>query len=184
MDKTTKDTGTGVPATTQEAAPALPEIIRYTADAQERIARQRLMWAEFPVDPDARPLSTGEMAVARRLPAAALEKTVVMAEALPDIGVLFPDLPLVRDAIAFELAYAGVRDEARAFARRVDMAILWKKHKAGKAVHGFYRMSKTLTTVDAGDPFKPHVADMRRLLTSRRKPTPAPEGETTPTKQQ
>lgn len=38
-----------------------------------------------------------------------------------------------REAIAFELAYIGVRDEARALARRIDLAILRRKLTAVKS---------------------------------------------------
>ena len=176
MNKPIKDTETGE-ALVKEPVPVVAETIRYTADAQERIARQRVLSAEFPDEPDMRPLSTGEMSVARRTPAAALEKALVMAEAMPNIGELFPDMPLVRDAIAFELAYGGVRDEARVMARRVDHAILRRKLKAVKLARGLYRVGKGYVTLDAGDSFKPHVTDMKNTLTRPRWRKSAPPAD-------
>lgn len=177
--ETTKpDTGaTEVGAVTVE--PAVPQPNIFTTDAQARMAALREMSADFPDESDARPLTPSEMALARRTPLAALEKALVLAEAAPHLGALLPELADVREAIAFELAYGGVRDEARAFARNTDQAILRKKLKAARAIRCLSGMSQRYATMDAAEPFKLHIADLKRAITRpRRKPVttvPKPE---------
>jgi hypothetical protein len=88
-------------------------------------------------------------------------------------GGVVADAVELREAIAFEIAYGGVRDEARALARRVDLAIMRRKLKAAKAACGLYRVAKGFVSVDAG-PVRPHVAEMRQALAgSRRRKKPA-----------
>ena len=168
------ETGNGVTPT--------PEPIPngFTPDAQARMARLRAMAAEFPDEADPRPLTPAEVRLARQTTPAALEKTAVFAEAAPGVGASVTTSAELRDAIAFELAYGGVRDEARALARHIDLAILRRKLKAVKSARGLYRMAKGYVTLDVGEPVRPHVADMKRTFTrSRRKkatatPEPAP----------
>jgi hypothetical protein len=52
-----------------------------------------------------------------------------------------------------------------------------------KAARGLYRVAKSFTSVDAGDAVRPHVAEMKRSLRSRRprKPAAAPAPSETPT---
>lgn len=177
-DKTTKpDTGAAeAGAVTVEPVGPQPNI--FTTDAQARMGALRAMSADFPDEADARPLTPGEMAVARRTPLAALEKALVLAEAAPPLGAIFPELTDVRHAIAFELAYAGVRDEARAFARHADQAILRKKYKAVVAIRCLSGVSQRYGSMDAAEPLRLHIADLKRALSPRRKPAataPKPE---------
>ena len=142
---------------------------KFTPDALERMKRLRTMAAEFPDDTDPKPLTPAEIRLARITPAAMLENAAVFIEAAPAVGGGVADVAELREAMAFELAYAGVRDEARALARRIDMAILRRKLKAAKAARGVYRVAKGFVTVDAGDPVRPHVAEMKRSLQGRRR---------------
>jgi hypothetical protein len=161
----------------QKTADAAVELVanRFTPDAQERTQRLRAMAAEFPDESDPRPLTPGEMSISRQTRPAALEKAAVFAEATPGVSGTIADVADLRDAIAFELAYSGVRDEARSFARRVDMAILRRKLKAVKTARGLYRIAKGFVTMDAGDSVRTHVADLKRTLVVRhRKKTAAP----------
>jgi hypothetical protein len=150
---------------------------KFTPDAQERMAHLRTMAAEFPDDSDPKPLTPAEIRLARGTSAAMLENAAIFIEAAPAVGGAVADVAELRDAIEFELAYGGVRNEARAFARNVDLAILRRKLKAAKAARGVYRVAKGFVTVDAGVTVQPHVAEMKRSLKSRRrrKNEPAPD---------
>ena len=148
---------------------------KFTPDARERMAHLRSIAAEFPDEVDPKPLTPAEMRLARGTSAATLENAAIFVEASPRVGGAVADSEELRDAIAFELAYGGVRDEARAFARRVDLAILRRKLKAAKAARGVYRVAKGFVTVDAGDTVRPHVAEMKRSLKPRRRRNAAPE---------
>lgn len=157
----------------------VPAANRFTPDAQQRIARLR---AEFSDDPAAKPLTDLEIRMARQTPLLALEKAAVFAEAVPGGGAPVADAVELRDAIAFELAYGGVRDEARALARRIDRAILRRKVKAVKAARGLYRMGQGFVAQDIGDPMRPHVTEMKRSLQRprRRKSATSPEPQPKP----
>lgn len=148
---------------------------RYTPDAQERVIRLRAMAVEFPDVADARPLTLHEIRLARGTTTAALEKAALFAEAAPEVSSTVANVPELRDAIAFELAYGGFRDEAKAMVRRVDHAILRRKLKAVRAARGLYRVAKGYVTVDAGDTVRTHLAEMKRaLVRPRRKPLTTP----------
>lgn len=142
---------------------------KFTPDAQERRTRLREMAAAFPDEADPKPLSSAEKRLARSTSVAALENAAVFVEAAPAIGTAVVDTEELREAIAFELAYGGVRDEAIALARRIDLAILRRKLKAARATRGLYRVAKGFITVDAGDTVRPHVAEMKRLIRGRRR---------------
>lgn len=164
---TTIDTG-GTP---------VPPSNKYSRDAEERMARLRAMAAEFPDEENPRLLTQPEMRIARATALAALENAAVFVQAAPDIGRPLADAEELRDAIAFELAYGGVRDEARALAQRVDKAILRRKFKAVRAARGVYRVAKSFATLDAGEGVRTHVSDMKRSIVGRRrtrKPAAAP----------
>jgi hypothetical protein len=158
-----------------------PVANRFTPDAQERMARLRAMAAEFPDVPDPKGLTPAERRIARQTSAAALEKAAVFAEGGPAVGAPAANTAEMRDAIAFELAYGGVRDEARDLARRVDEAILRRKLKAVKEARGLYRMAQSYATLEVGEPVRSRVADMKRAFTPRRRKSsaqpepPAPE---------
>jgi hypothetical protein len=141
---------------------------RFTPDAQERMARLRAMAAAFPDDEEPKALSPAEVRLARSTSVAALENGALLIDAAPSISNV-ADVVELRDAIAFELAYGGVRDEARSLARRVDMAILRRKLKAARTARGVYRIAKGLVTIDAGDAVRPHVTEMKRSLRGRRR---------------
>lgn len=154
---------------------------RFTPDAQDRMTRLRAMASEFPDDVNPKPLTPADVRLARSTSVAALENAAVLAEAAPNVGgAAATDVEELRDAIAFELAYSGVRDEARALARRIDLAILRRKLKAAKAARGLYRVAKGVVTVDSGDAVRPHVNEMKRSLRGRRarKTTTTPDAPT------
>lgn len=158
---------------------------KFTPDAQERMARLRTMAAEFPDEADPKPLTLAEIRLARATSLAALENAAVLIEAAPAVsGAVAADAVALREAIAFELAYGGVREEARVLARRVDLAILRRKLKATKSARGLYRVAKSFTTVDAGDSVRPHVTEMQNSLRTRRRRKPvAPPGPADPNTQ-
>ena len=133
---------------TGAAAAEDPVANRYTPDAQERVARLRAMAAEFPDDEEPRPLTVDEIRLARRTTITALEKAALFSEAAPGVSTPVADATLLRDAIAFELAYGGLRNEALALGRKVDHAILRRKLKAVLAARGLYRVAKGFVTVD------------------------------------
>jgi hypothetical protein len=139
-----------------------PASNRFTPDAQERMARLRAMAAEFPDDAEPQSLTDKDIRLARQTSAAALEKAALFAEAAPGMGAPVTNVSELREAIAFEMAYGGVRDEARALARSVDHAILRRKLKAAKAARGLFKIAKGYVTLDVGDPVRPHVDEMKR----------------------
>jgi hypothetical protein len=161
-----------------DGAPAVdaPVANRYTPDAQERVIRLRTMAAEFPDDADPRPLTLPEIRNARGTTTTALEKAALFVEAAPGISTSVANASELRDAIAFELAYGGLRDEALAMARTVDHAILRRKLKAVQATRGLYRVAKGYVTVAAGDGVRTHVGEMKRALVRppHRKRVPPP----------
>ncbi len=161
--------------TVLEAAPELPSPNRFTPDALDRMARLRAMAADFPDTADRRPLKQAERALARSTSVAALEKAAVFAEVAPGLGSSVGEVALLREAIAFEMAYISVRDEALALARYIDQAILRRKYPAAVVTRGLYRLGKGFVTLDAGDPVRTHVSDMKRALVRRKKVATAPE---------
>jgi len=152
---------------------------RFTPDAQERMTRLRNMAATFPDDADPKPLTPAEIRLARGTSVAALEHAAVLIDSAPVVGGggAIADAADLRDAIAFELAYSGVRDEARSLARSIDLAILRRKLKATRAARGMYRVAKGFVTVDAGDSVRPLVTGMKQALAGKRrkKTATAPE---------
>ena len=149
-----------------------PVANRYTPDAQERVARLRAMAAEFPDDAEPRSLTVAEMRLVRRTTITALEKAALFSEAAPGVSTSVVDATQLRDAIAFELAYGGLRNEALAMGRKIDHAIMRRKLKAVLAARGLYRVAKGFVTVDAGDDVRPHLNELKRSLVPRRKPVP------------
>lgn len=119
---------------------------KFTPDALERMTRLRTMAAEFPDEADPKPLTLAEIRLARGTSSVTLENAALFIEAAPAVGASLADVTELRDAIAFELAYGGVRDEARALARRIDLAILRRKLKAARAARGVYRVAKGFVT--------------------------------------
>jgi len=157
--------------------PAVEPANRFTPDAQERMLRLREMAAAFPDEADPRPLTPAEMRLARSTPIEVLENGALLLEAAPVISGV-ADVAELREAMAFELAYAGVRDEAAALARRIDLAILRRKLKAARAARGVYRVARSFITLDAGNAVRTHFEEMQRSLGIRRRrrnaPAPAP----------
>ncbi|HEX9986063.1 MAG TPA: hypothetical protein VGF69_22570 [Thermoanaerobaculia bacterium] len=149
---------------------------KYTPDAQERMTRLRSMAEEFPDEADPKPLTSADIRLARGTSVTTLENVAILVEAAPALNEV-GDVVELRDAIAFELAYGGVRDEARALARRIDLAILRRKLKASKTARGLYRVAKGYVTLDAGDAVRPHVTEIRRSLAPRRRRKPAAAAE-------
>ncbi|HEX7150503.1 MAG TPA: hypothetical protein VF618_03370 [Thermoanaerobaculia bacterium] len=162
---TIPDVSNPIPNPTPVSEPAN----KYTPDAQERMARLRAMAAEFPDEANPKALTMAEIRLSRGTSVTTLENAAVLVEAAPAVGGAVADVVELRDAIAFELAYGGVRDEARALARRIDLAILRRKLKASKSARGLYRMAKGYVTMDAGDAVRPHVTEIKRSLAPRRR---------------
>lgn len=151
--------------------PASEPANKFTPDAQARMTELRALADAFPDEADPKPLTPAEVRLARSTSATTLENAAVFVEAAPAVGGV-ADVVELRDAIAFELAYGGVRDEARALARRIDLAILRRKLKAARVARGVYRVGKGFVTIDAGDSLRPHVAEMKRSLKGRRRRKP------------
>lgn len=145
------------------------------------MASIREMADQFPGEADPALLSPAEIRLARATSAEAIEKAAVFVHAAPDLGSLVADTIEMRDAIAFEQAYAGVRDEARSLARRVDRAIMRRKLKAARVARGVYRLAKGYVTMPQGDALRTHVADLKLTFNKprRKKPLPPPVVELT-----
>jgi len=160
------------------AAAEEPAANRYTADAQERRLHLRALGEEFPDDADPRTLTASEVRLANGTSIEALERAARLIEATPNLGTP-AEVAAIRDMIAFELAYGGVRDDAKAVARRIDRSIVRRKLKVAKIVRVIYRLGKGYVTSDEGDAVRPLVEDLGRALAPqrRRKPSPPPDEE-------
>lgn len=161
--------------------PVIEPANRFTPDAQEQVTRLRAIAEEIPDEADPKPLTPADVRLARSTSVTTLENAALFVEAAPTIGNAVANPAELRDAIGFELAYGGVRDEARALARRIDLAILRRKLKAVKAARGLYRVAKGYITVDAGDSVRTHVTDIKRSLAPprrRSKSVAAPDTKT------
>ena len=153
-----------------------PSANRYTADAAERIAKLRTISEEFPDESDPRPLKPAEIGLAKATSASALEKAALFTEATPNLKIA--NTADLRDSIAFELAYGGLRDEALALARRIEHAIMRRKLKAVRVARGVYRVAKGYVTLDAGDGVRTHKDALgQSLARTRRKKLAPPEGD-------
>lgn len=155
-----------------------------TLDAQERIARLRVIADDFPDEASPKPLTTAQRQLASRTSIVFLEKAAVFAEAAPNIGVaLSVDTAALRDAIASELATGGVVDETRTLISRMQDANTRKKLKAVKVARDVYRVAKSFVTTDLGHVVTPHVEEMKRALQrprAKKKTAPAEPTATTP----
>jgi hypothetical protein len=159
------------------AAAEEPAANRFTVDAQDRAARLRAIAEEFPDDADPRTLTVAELRLASATSIQALENAARLVEAAPQLAV-HADVAVIREMIAFELAYGGVRDQAKAVARRMDRFILRRKLVVAKMVRVLYRVAKGYVTADEGDAVRPHVEELGRALAPRRrKPAPPPDEE-------
>jgi hypothetical protein len=141
----------------------------FLADAQQKIAMIRAISAAFPDTADPLPLTLAQRRLARATTISFLEKSALFVDAAPSVGAAVSDAASVREAALWELAYGGVVDEAMTLARRVATDIARKKLKAAVAARAIYRVGKGFITSHAGDGLKPHVAEMKRTLTKRRK---------------
>jgi hypothetical protein len=149
---------------------------KYTLDASRRIAMLQAMAEDFVYHADPRALSPTQVRLARHTSVFALEKAAVFAEAAPQIGLSVVEPMELRDVIAYEQAYGGVRDAALALARNIDRGILRRKLKAVLSVRALYRIAKGYATVNAGDLVHTHLAELKRaLVVPRRRKTAAPE---------
>jgi hypothetical protein len=137
----------------------------------------RTVAADLTADPERRMLRPTEIRLARHTTAMALEKGAVCAESVPALNIV--DVAEVRDVIAFELAYGGLRDEALKLAREIDLAILRRKLKSVLAVRTFYRVAKAYKTLPTGHDIHVHLAELKRALVvpRRRKAAAQPEPE-------
>ena len=154
-----------------------PQANRFTADAVRR--RELLRALVEDLDEPAPPaLTSMEVRLARHTPVAALEKAALFIDAVPGFGEMI-DVTELREVIAFELAYDGVRVEAMVLARRIDQIILRRKLRAVKAVRALYKIAKGYVTLDAGDAARTHVEALKKTLVrpARRRKKEAKETE-------
>ena len=159
----------------------VPAANPYTSDVQEKIARLRTLAAEVPDEQNPKPLTPAQLALASKTSAEFLEKAAVFADAVPTMATaLGGDAALLRDAIAFELAWGALVDEATVLTRRVSQAIARHKYAAVVLARSIYRVGKGYAKSDSGDATKPHVVEMGRSLArrkSRKRPPAAPAAE-------
>lgn len=151
---------------------------RYTSDASRRRAQVRAIGDAFPDEPEPRPLTPMEVRLARHTPVEALESAAEFLDSMPHLAQGM-DAELLRDAIAFELAYDGIRIEALALVRRVEHAILRRKLKAVKITRGLYRIAKGYATLDqSNEAVQQHVLNLKRsLVRPRRRKRAKSDGE-------
>ena len=176
---------TSTPPNTGTPEAGTPAPSPQTLDAQERIARLRVIADEFPDEASPKPLTTAQRQLASRTSIVFLEKAALFAEAAPNIGVaLSVDTAALRDAIASELATGGVVDETRTLISRMEDANTRKKLKAVKVGRDIYRVAKSFVATDLGYVVTPHVDEMKRALqrprASKKKTAPAEPTATTP----
>lgn len=131
------------------------------------------MSKDFPYETDPTPLTRSETAIVSKTTVTAIEKSAVFAEGAPHVSSSIVDVDEARDAVAFELAYGGLADEAFAFSRRVRRAIDRRKLEPAKRARKLYKVAKVHAASDAT--IQTHVADLKRALVNRRKKTAPPE---------
>jgi hypothetical protein len=137
---------------------------RFTADSSRLRERLRAIAEEIPADPEETQMLTPmQVRLARHTPIEALERAANFIAAAPGM-TLGIDVDELRDVIAFELAYNGVRTEAEALARHVDHTILRRKMRAVKQVRALYRVAKAYVTLDVGDPLRTLVEALKQTL--------------------
>jgi hypothetical protein len=150
----------------------------YTADVQEKIARLRALAAEVPDADNPKPLTPAQLALVSKTSAEFLEKAAVFADAVPTVATaLSGDAVILRDAIAFELAWSALVDEATVLTRRASQAIARHKYPAVVVARSMYRVGKGYVKSGPGDAAKTHVVEMGRSLARRkshRRPPAAP----------
>jgi hypothetical protein len=78
----------------------------------------------------------------------------------------------VRDCMGIAEAYNPVADELEALAQFVRYSVAAAKHKAGTAALATYELTKRLAKLPETAHLAPYVADMRRALGMKRKPSP------------
>jgi hypothetical protein len=161
-------------ATPGTDVPVVPESNPMLIDARAKIALIRSIKADFPEETDSKPLRASEMALATKTTVAFLEKSALFIEASPILGSALADAATMREAAFAELAYGGLVDEALALVRRVRTSVLRRKLKAVRAARALYKVAQGFVTSDAGDPLRPHLAEMKRTLSRRRRPAKKP----------
>ncbi|HUP60421.1 MAG TPA: hypothetical protein VNA69_08395 [Thermoanaerobaculia bacterium] len=128
------------------------------------MAQVRAIADAFPDEPHPQALTPMEVRLARHTPVEALESAAEFLDAMPHLAQGM-DAELLREAIAFELAYDGVRVEALALVRRVEHAILRRKLKAVKITRGLYRIAKGYATLEQStEAVQKHVLSLKRSL--------------------
>jgi hypothetical protein len=147
---------------------------------------QRISRFAYPADENA----NRRLAQAASVPQAAIDKVTALVQTKPLLTgtSLGPDD--LRDRVTFISAYGPVPDEAEAFAQGLRHTLNVVKAEVGDATLVAYEVAKRQARRADGADLRPHVADLRRLLSARfpgpkknRKqtaPQPAPDVATQP----
>ncbi len=182
---TTKNTE--VTQTTQPAAdtPASPtHLDQATAMVQDLKAMgQRIPTFTFPTDVN----SNRKLTSTATIPKEALDRITALVQSYPlltgtDIG---PDE--LRDLVSMASAYNSVPDEAEAFAGALRHTRTVALAKAGSTALIAYEVAKRLAKRPEWADLRPYVADIKRLLSRKKRsaqtpqPTPQAPTQTSPT---
>jgi hypothetical protein len=160
------------------ALAAEPDVNPYSADALERINRVRAVLDGFPKSPVLPSLTPGQLGIAKRITVEALAQAARLAEERPNLGGDLADVPKLRDATHFLLAYEGLRERAFFLLRDLDQLIAECKVDASKYARGLYRIAKAYAeSAPKGNQVQAQIEVMRPAFGRRRRAKPAPPAD-------
>ncbi len=164
MSTNTTETTPGTQTTTETPAASPAHLDDATAMISELQAMgQRVPAFSFPADGN----SNRKLTATATVPQAAILKMTALVQTRPlltgsDIGPAE-----LREMVSIAQAYAPVPDEAEAFAGALRHTINSIMAKAGSTVLSAYETAKRQSKRPEGADLRPHVADMKRLLSTR-----------------
>jgi hypothetical protein len=137
---------------------------------------QRIPSYSYPADENA----NRKLSVAASVPQAAIDKVTALVQTKPLLTGTALGPNEFRDRVMFISAYGPVPDEAEAFAQGLRHTLNVVKAEVGDATLAAYEVAKRQAKRADGADLRPHVADLKRLLSTRfgrnrSKQQPAPE---------
>jgi hypothetical protein len=130
-----------------------------------------------------------KLATFSTVPQAAIDKAMAMVEQRPlltgnDLGAAE-----LRDRVTYVSAYGPVPDEVDAFSSALRHSVLTAHSEVGRATLTVYEMAKRESKRPESADLRPHVADLKRLLSGRfgkkskrqSAPQPTPSSPSAPT---
>ncbi len=157
----TQTTPTTEPAETPAESRHVEEATAMILEFQ--VMGQRIPTFAFPVDANA----NRRLAQAASVPREAIDKVTALIQTKPLLtgNALGPDE--FRERVAFISAYGPIPDQAEAFAEGLRHTLRVVQAEVGDATLTAYEVAKRQARRASGADLRPHVADLRRLLSGR-----------------